>query len=87
MLIVKVANTYSEHPYCDEMPNVGCPIVDTYPALLYSLPVSSKEAWQREYCFWRGSPPVVVDAHPNQKAHKVIAGVIVSAISEDANRD
>ena len=87
MLIVKIPNNYADHPCRDELPAVGCPSVDTYPALLDSLPVPSNETWRKEYCFWRGSPPALVDTHPNQKAHEVIAQTIISAIRASDTRN
>jgi len=39
-------------------------------------------SYLREYALWRGSPPRVVDAHPNRKAHRIIAGQIVRKIKE-----
>jgi hypothetical protein len=88
MLIVKIPLEYSEHPYKDNMPELECSIVDSYPALVGRLTDPSAATWKKEYCFWRGSPPVLVDIHPNETAHKVISEVIVSAIrAKDAREE
>jgi len=85
-LVVQVPRGSSERPYEDDVPRLDRPVVDTYPVLLGELPAASKEAWTEAYGFWRGTPPVVVDKHPNARAHELIAGVIVSAVRANAGR-
>ena len=42
--------------------------------------VVSLETYGKEYGHWRGSPPELVDAHPNEKAHAILAQEILSVI-------
>jgi hypothetical protein len=55
-------------------------VVNAHDSLLKRLPLINAENYLKEYAHWRGSPPVVVDAHPNERAHRVITDAIVSAI-------
>ena len=56
-------------------------IVDAHNALLEQLLIVDKESYNRNYAHWRGSPPRIVDRHPNEKAHKIIAEEIVLKIT------
>ncbi|MFC2084152.1 hypothetical protein ACFLS9_03765 [Bacteroidota bacterium] len=58
----------------------GVILVKTYEELLRRLPIANNDSYKEEYAHWRGSPPRVVDSHPNETAHKIIASTIVSAI-------
>jgi len=58
-------------------------IVDAHEALRARLPELTPEAYQREYAIWRGTPARIVDTHPNETAHQVIAEAIVSAIRRE----
>ncbi len=40
----------------------------------------NNENYKQAYAHWRGSPSIVVDGHPNELAHKIIADAIVSEI-------
>ena len=55
-------------------------LVDAQAALFSRLPEPTPEAFLRAYGHWRGKPPTLVDAHPNEAAHAVIAESIVQAI-------
>jgi len=60
-------------------------IVNAHDALLAHLAVlnlNNKAGYQKEYAHWRGSPPKIVDKHPNETAHRIIAEQIVSKINE-----
>jgi hypothetical protein len=59
-------------------------VVNAHEALLAKLPVQDRDTYRREYNHWRGNPPVPIDAHPNEKAHKIIAEEIVRKISPGA---
>jgi len=65
----------------DLLPNNAI-VVDAQSALLKRLPTIDKQSYQREYNHWRGDPPSLVDGHPNEKAHRVIAETIVTQIVE-----
>lgn len=61
-------------------------VVDAHRAMLDSLAVRSPEEYDRAYAIWRGDPPVLVDRHPNERAHRIIAGALVSAVLSDGAR-
>lgn len=57
--------------------------VNAQSALLRNLPVvNSREEYQKAYMHWRGSPLTIVDAHPNETAHRIIAEAIIQKIQE-----
>jgi hypothetical protein len=56
-------------------------IVDAQSAL-YELVGENEETYSRAYQHWLGSPPVVVDHHPNAVAHEIIASEILEAIDD-----
>jgi hypothetical protein len=39
-----------------------------------------KEDYRRLFAHWRGSPPVLVDTHPNAEAHRIIAAEIARVL-------
>ena len=57
-------------------------LVNAHDALLRRLPITNIENFLTEYAHWRGSPSILVDAHPNETAHKIIADAIVSEIRQ-----
>lgn len=57
-------------------------VVDAHGELLDRLPERTREAYRAAYAHWRGSPPVLVDDHPNEDAHRVIAETIAAAMRE-----
>jgi hypothetical protein len=48
-------------------------VVNAHKALLEALYVVNHENYMKRYAHWRGVPPRVVDTHPNEKAHQLIA--------------
>ncbi len=62
----------------------GVVIVRAQEALNRLVPEATKEAYQRRFAHWRGSPPELVDTHPNPAAHAIIADEIVKAIDRSA---
>jgi hypothetical protein len=56
------------------------PVVDTRPALAAPLPRSDVETYMRAYGHWKGSPPRLVDEHPNAQAHAIIAEQVLHAL-------
>jgi len=56
---------------------LGCPVVIPLPALRANLAEKTREGYMREYMHWRGDPPVLVDGHPNARAHAIIADEIM----------
>ncbi len=57
-------------------------IVNAHDVLLEQLPVVNEETYLKQYAHWRGSPPAVVDLHPNENAHTIIADAIVHKIRD-----
>ena len=55
-------------------------IVDAHTTLLERLSIVNDEHYKKAYAHWRGSPPTIVDTHPNEKAHQIIADEILSKI-------
>jgi hypothetical protein len=55
-------------------------LVNAQYALLRRLPVPNHENYLRAYAHWRGNPPKMVDKHPNEVAHRIIADAVVSEI-------
>jgi hypothetical protein len=82
LIIVVLGNTYRpvQIPYSLFPP--GVTVVDAHSAMLKKLPVVNDESYAAEYHHWRGSPTVDVDAHPNEKAHEIIAEEIVKTIRD-----
>jgi hypothetical protein len=58
-------------------------IVNAHDALLKQLPVIDEENYLKQYAHWRGSPPAIVDNHPNENAHRIIAEAIVHVIRDE----
>lgn len=52
-------------------------VVNAQEALLGLLPEQSRDSYSKAYAHYRGTPPVMVDKHPNPHAHSVIAESIV----------
>lgn len=80
LVIVVVGNEDMAAVPFDVFPK-GALVVDTQAALLAELPVRTREAYGRRYWHWRGTPPVFVDAHPNPRAHALIAEAVVAALA------
>ena len=57
-------------------------IVNAQRALIERLNVANNTNYLKEYAHWRGSPPSIVDTHPNKEAHRIIAEEIVLKIRE-----
>jgi hypothetical protein len=54
--------------------------VDAQAVLDASVPRSDPDAYYRRFAHWRGTPPVLVDTHPNPEAHGIIAREILSRL-------
>ena len=55
-------------------------VVNAHHALLKRLPIANNKHFMNKYAHWRGVPSRLVDVHPNEAAHTIIAQAIVSAI-------
>jgi hypothetical protein len=60
-------------------------VVNAQDALLEHLPVVDDQNYWRVYGHWRGSPPVVVDLHPNENAHRIIAEAIIHKLQTETD--
>jgi hypothetical protein len=58
-------------------------LVDAHSALLKKLPVINEESYIRQYGRSHGDPPTMIDPHPNEKAHRIIAEEIVQQIKQN----
>lgn len=59
-------------------PGVGG--VNGWRALVEPLAPQTTDEYTRQYMIWRGSPPQLVDWHPNEHAHEVIAEALATRI-------
>jgi hypothetical protein len=64
----------------DLLPN-NVIVVNAQSELLNRLPIIDKQSYQRQYGHWRGDPPILVDGHPNEHAHRIIAEMIISQMA------
>jgi hypothetical protein len=67
----------NESPLPTESFPAGVDVVETREALVANLSDTTPEAWNRAYYHWCGNPPVCIDGHPNQRAHRIIADVVL----------
>jgi hypothetical protein len=62
----------------------GVEIVDAEGAVRRELPEAERgegsEGYRRAFFHWRGEPPVLVDTHPNARAHALMAGEILRVL-------
>lgn len=79
MLVVKLYAGLGDMP-ADTVVTVSSPVVDTLPVLSSRLPEKTEEQWREHYFLRAGDPPRVVDGHPNEEAHRLIAQTIVDEI-------
>lgn len=59
---------------------LGVPIAHGTQRMRESLPNLNRKTYVEAYQHMRGDPPVVVDSHPNPRAHRVIADAILEAL-------
>lgn len=82
LVIVILGN--DENPV--QLPEASFPgdaiVVNAHSALLEHLSVVNREAYQKAYFHWRGSPLTIVDGHPNENAHRIIAEAIFHKIQD-----
>lgn len=55
-------------------------LVNAHDALYAGLDTPSAEAYEKAYCLWYGTPPELIDRHPNPHAHAIIAEEILKSI-------
>lgn len=64
----------------DDLGNLSSSVIDTLPVLSSRLPERTDRQWREQYYLRAGDPPRIVDSHPNEEAHRLIARAIVDAI-------
>ncbi len=64
----------------------GAVVADAYAALYAQLDEPTPEAYEKAYGIWCGTPPVLVDRHPNARAHEVIAETVLEAMGPASAR-
>jgi hypothetical protein len=80
LFIVVLGNDHKPVPIPDGMFPAEAIIVNAHDALLGHLPVVTQDSYEKAYFHWRGSPSRIVDSHPNENAHRIIAEAIMKAI-------
>jgi hypothetical protein len=59
----------------------GVLLVDTKRGLYARISGTDEDSYLRAYGHWRGSPPKMVDTHPNTQAHAIIAEQVLAALA------
>lgn len=62
-------------------------VIDAHSELLSRLPTIDEKSYQRQYNHWRGEPPSLVDSHPNEQAHKIIAEMIIFQMVKSSTKE
>jgi hypothetical protein len=57
-------------------------VVHAQHAMIAALPRAGHRAWPAAYGMWRGNPPELIDNHPNERAHAVIADAVLGHIAD-----
>jgi hypothetical protein len=58
-------------------------VIDAHQKLVDQMPPLGARMYQKLYCHWRGEPPVLVDHHPNARAHRIIADAILEQLAPE----
>jgi len=85
LIIVILGNTIHPVPVQRDLLPKNVIVVDAHKAMLERLPTKDTNSYRKHYYHWRGNPPRIVDAHPNEKAHRIIAETIISQLFELPN--
>jgi hypothetical protein len=80
LVIVRLSHPLEAHWQRLKELSPGALVVNAQAALDAHVPSGSRDDYYRLFGHWRGSPPRLVDNHPNPAAHRVIADVVVRAI-------
>lgn len=81
LIVVELPKQLSDQPPVSSL-NSDLHLIQTRPALTAALSKKSEEEWTATYAIWRGSPPRLVDRHPNARMHEVIASVLSQGLEE-----
>ena len=80
LVIVVMGNDVNPVPIHPDWFPADAIVVNAHDSLLQRLPVANQDNYEKAYAFWRGSPPSIVDNHPNENAHHIIAEAVTRKI-------
>jgi len=86
LIIVVLGENYHPVPVQKDLFPTDALLVDAQGELLNRLSTIDENSYQKQYSHWRGDPPRLVDGHPNEYAHRIIAETIVSQIMGSLNK-
>jgi len=86
LIIVVLGENYHPVPVQKDLFPTDALVVDAHGELLNRLSTIDENSYQKQYSHWRGNPPRLVDGHPNEYAHRIIAETIASQIMELSNK-
>jgi hypothetical protein len=86
LIVVVLGNGLNSVPISRTWFPADAAVVNAHDSLLEHLPVAAPEQYDKAYAFWRGSPPTIVDRHPNENAHRLIADAVVREIGRHADQ-
>jgi hypothetical protein len=80
MVIVRVSHPLEKHwqKLTELWPSAV--VADAQSALDARVPEQTRDAYDRRFGHWRGTPPRLVDTHPNPDAHHLIAEAIMASL-------
>ena len=87
MIVVVLGCDEKPIPVPEEILALNPLVANANAALLGRLPEKTLESYAKRYVHWNGSPPMVVDAHPNPSAHQIIAEEIVNKIKASGKKN
>jgi hypothetical protein len=58
-------------------------VVDAHSVLRAQLPSPDNDAYLREYGHWQGTPPTLIDSHPNPRAQAIFAEEVLKVIQKN----
>ena len=61
----------------------GAEFVETRKALWSQIDGTSSEDYLKVFAHWAGQPPVMVDLHPNARAHEILASQVLKAMGRE----
>jgi hypothetical protein len=80
LVIVRLSHPLEKHWQRLKELSPGALVVNAQAALDAHVPSGRREEYDRLFGHWRGSPPRLVDNHPNPAAHRVVAAEVVRAL-------
>ena len=80
MVIVRLSHPLEQHWQRLKELSPGALVVNAQAALDARVPSGQRDDYYRLFGHWRGTPPRLLDNHPNPAAHRLIADEVVRAI-------